>query len=182
MSQYPSDFEDTFSEPVHDTKPKRGWLGRNWLWFVPLIILLPVFCCCGGGGALLWWGLDKMKTLPPYVDSVAAAQQDAAVQQALGTPIEVPTVLGVPNGGEFNYEIDNTTQRFDAEIPLVGSTVSGTLHIEAESADGVTWIYTVREVVVDDGSGTVIDLMPANSALPAPSNEGDTTDLEAEPE
>ena len=164
MNRYDDDFADSLSEPAFGDKPQRSWFGRNWLWFVPVLILLPVFCCCGGGGALVWWGVSEMKNLPPYADSVTVAEQDAAVQQVLGTPITVPTVLGIPNGGEFDLSIDSSGQTFTANIPLNGTTASGTLRIEANSPDGVSWTYTIREVELADG--TVIDLNPRGQRHP----------------
>lgn len=164
MNRYEDDFADSLSQPAFGEEPKRSWFSRNWLWFVPTLILLPVFCCCGGGGALVWWGVSEMKNLVPYADSVTAAEQDPAVQQALGTPITVTTVMGIPAGGEFDLSFDSSGQTFTADIPLSGPTASGTLHIEANSADGVTWTYTIREVELADG--TVIDLIPQGNSPP----------------
>lgn len=162
--------EMDLSIPVQSREPEKSWFGRNWLWFVPVVILLPVMCCCGGGGMLAWWGLGQMQNLPPYVDSVAAAEQDPAVQQALGTPVSVPTVFGFPNGGTFNLKTDNAGTQFVAKLPLDGSAASGTLHVEANSLDNLNWTYTVREVVLNDASGTVIDLLPTGKGSPAKQN------------
>ena len=172
MSQYQDDFESRMYQPYEEEKPKRSWLGRNWFWFVPLIVLMPIFCCCGGGGLIVWWGIQEINGLPPYVDTITAAEQDPQVQQALGTPIEIDTIMGIPSGGQFDYNIDNNGEAFEAEIVLTGSASSGTLRIEASSPDGTNWTYTVREVELPDG--TIIDLIPAGSGSPT-----DTTEQEA---
>ena len=167
MSQYDNDFESNMYEPFDPQGPKRSWFGRNWFWLVPLLVLTPINCCCGGIGSMFWWVTSELKQMPPYIDSVAMAQQDAAVQQALGAPIEVPTILGFPNGGDFDFGMEATGQTFEATLVLNGSSASGTLRIEAQSSDGVNWTYTVRQVELADG--TVIDLIPAggSNALPA---------------
>ena len=90
MSQYANSHEPSHYDPYHDAPPQRSWLGRNWLWFVPTIILLPIFCCCGGGGLLVWWGVGEVLDTPAYKDSVALAAQDADVIAALGSPIKSP--------------------------------------------------------------------------------------------
>lgn len=177
MNRYDDQFADSLSQPAFGEEPKRSWFGRNWFWFVPTLILLPVFCCCGGGGALVWWGVGQMKNLVPYADSVTAAEQDAAVQQALGTPITVTTVMGIPAGGEFDLSIDSSGQTFTAEIPLSGPTGSGTLHIESNSVDGVNWTYTIREVELTDG--TVIDLIPAGSGGPNDADDSSDETIDA---
>ncbi|MEM6257753.1 MAG: cytochrome c oxidase assembly factor Coa1 family protein [Planctomycetota bacterium] len=178
MSRYDDDFEHGLSQPVYG-EPRPSWLKRNWLWFVPTLILLPFFCCCGGGGLFLWWGLSEMKRLPPYVDTVKAAEQDPQVRQALGTPIEVTTVLGIPSG-DMNYELNTGNEKFSAELTLQGSAASGTLRIEAESTNGITWTYRVREIELPDG--TVIDLIPSGNATPTekdPSNKVNDRDIDA---
>ncbi|MEM9345911.1 MAG: cytochrome c oxidase assembly factor Coa1 family protein [Planctomycetota bacterium] len=162
MSRYDTDFERGLSRPVYG-EPRPSWFKRNWPWFVPTMILLPVFCCCGGGGVFLWWGLNEMEQLTPYVDTIKAAEQDPQVQQALGTPLEVPTVFGLPNG-QMNYELNTGGEKFTADVKLEGPLASGTLRIEAKSTDGINWTYTVREIELP--GGTVIDLIPPASTAP----------------
>lgn len=180
MSQYQDDFESNMYEPFDPQGPKRSWFGRNWFWLVPLLVLMPLCCCCGGPLGLFWWGANQLKSTPPYVDSVAVAQQDPAVQMALGAPIEVPTILGLPNGSDFDFGIDPTGQTFEATLVLNGSSASGTLRIEAQSSDGVNWTYTVRQVALADG--TVIDLIPAGGNNAQPTGESGEPEAAEEPE
>ncbi|MGB0767621.1 MAG: cytochrome c oxidase assembly factor Coa1 family protein [Phycisphaeraceae bacterium] len=171
MSQYPSD-ADMMQNP---NEPKKGWFGRNWLWFVPTLILVPILCCCGGGGAMLWFGLGKVFELPPYKDSVALMEQDPDVQQALGTPITSPKGFGdliamMQDGGAFNMEQVNSTIDFDADIPVSGPNGTGRLIIVAQSTDGgVTWVYTTQRVDLPDG--TAIDFLNPGNAPPTPGEE-----------
>ncbi|MBX2850270.1 MAG: cytochrome c oxidase assembly factor 1 family protein [Phycisphaeraceae bacterium] len=179
MDDYQNDFANDLTTPAFGQEPRRSWFGRNWFWLVPVLILVPLCCCCGGPLGLFWWGASQLKSMPPYVDSVTAAEQDPAVQQALGTPIEVPTVLGFPNGGDFDFSFDATGQTFEATIVLNGSAASGTLRIEAQSPNGVTWTYTVRQVELADG--TVIDLIPAGQGGTPPTDDAPVDDS-ADPE
>lgn len=168
MNDYEDQFADGLSTPAYGEAPRPSWFKRNWLWFVPTIILLPIFCCCGGGGALIWFGMGKIFELPPYKDSVALMEQDATVQQALGTPITSPQGFGdfvsmMQNGGTFNMNQVNSQIDFDTDIPVSGPNGTGRLIVVASSTDGgVTWTYTTQEVHID-ATGDIIDLLPPGS-------------------
>ena len=157
MSQHPS--EVAMSRQAR--RPQKGWFGRNWIWFVPTIILLPVLCCCGGGGGLMWFGIKTLTELPPYKDSIAAVQADPDIQAELGSPIPTPGVFGMmSSGGDMNVNSAGSSMQFDASVPISGPNGSGTLYVEAESNDGgASWIYIVREFEIN-GTGDVIDLLP----------------------
>lgn len=164
MDDYQNDFANDLSTSGYGQKPKRGWFARNWLWFVPTVILLPLCCCCGGPIGLIWWGVGEVLDIAPYKDSIALAEQDTQVQNQLGTPIDAPEgfmdlVATLQQGGEFNFNQVGSMMQFDARIPLSGPKGSGTLYVEAESLDGVNWTYTVQQVELPDG--TIIDLIPA---------------------
>ncbi|MEO0475169.1 MAG: cytochrome c oxidase assembly factor Coa1 family protein, partial [Planctomycetota bacterium] len=156
---------DQLSAPAYgDPKPQKGWFGRNWFWFLPTVILLPLCCCCGGPIGLMWYGMGQVFELPPYKDSVTLAEQNTEVQNALGTPITAPSgfmefVTMMQSGGEFNVETSGGLMILDAKVPITGPSGTATLSIEAESSDGgLTWNYTLQEVELPDGS--VIDLLP----------------------
>lgn len=175
MTQYQDDSESRMYQPYEEEKPQRSWLGRNWLWFVPTLILLPIFCCCGGGGLLIYFGLGMAFDAPPYKDSIALAGQNAEVQNAIGTPIESPQgfielVAAMDEGGDINYEINNNQAVFTAVVPLIGPNGAATLKIDAQSTDGgTTWTYTTQEVELTDG--TVIDLITPSSRSPNEDSE-----------
>lgn len=165
MNDYQDNFADGLSAPAYgEAKPQKGWFGRNWFWFIPTIILLPVLCCCGGGVALVWFGLNTIKNETPYKDSVAAAQQHPDVQAALGTPIEVGGFMGIPtDGSEPDFQ---PGMYMIMNIPIVGPNGSATIYVDATSSDGVNWTYTTQEVELPDG--TIIDLMPGSGGTEQP--------------
>lgn len=173
MNEYQDSFADELSTPVYGEQPqqppRKSWFKRHWFWFVPTVVLLPIFCCCGGGGALVWFGVSQIFELQPYKDSVTLIEQDPDVQNALGTPIVTPSGFGdlvtmMSSGGQFNINQTNNQMVFDANIPISGPNGTGKLVLEAESIDGgVTWNYTIREVHIDQ-TGEVIDLLQSDSS------------------
>lgn len=163
MNPHTADTEKTQTP----AKPTKGWFGRNMLWFLPTVILLPILFCCGGGGGLTWFAMGKMMEQKPYVDTLALLQQDPRVTQDMGSPIESPDLLGLIRGnGTMNLNISNSNHRFDAIVPIEGPNSRGTLFIEAESRDGgATWTYLVREVEID-ATGRRINLIGTGSNGP----------------
>ena len=171
MNDYQDNFADGLTTPANGEAPRPSWFKRNWLWFIPTLILLPIFCCCGGGGALVWFTLGKVLDIAPYKDSVALIEQDSDVQNALGTPIVSPEgffdlVTMLQDGAQYNFTQVNSQMEFSAEIPVSGPNGTGKLFIEADSSDGVTWSYTVREVHIDS-TGEVINLLQGGIITPA---------------
>lgn len=160
MSQYPSAVDMNNGQPA---KPQKNWFGRNWLWFIPTIILLPVLCCCGGGGALMWLGLDMTLNMPPYQDTIVAAEQDPTFQQEIGTPATWPDgfeLMTAMESANIDFDADPMAYLY-ADVPVSGPNGTGRLIIDATTNDGgATWDYTSREVSID-ATGEVIDLIPA---------------------
>lgn len=165
MSQYPPPMGTPQYAPV---KPKKGWFGRNWFWFIPLVILLPILCCCGGGIFMVNYGIGQIMQSTAYTDTLTTMQQNSDVQRAIGTPIDTPEgfmdlVALEDQGGTINLQAVGSQQFFDARIPISGPKGSGVLIIEAESPDaGSTWTYKQRRIEVT-GTGEVIELMPGGS-------------------
>lgn len=160
-----SDYQQHPSE-WHQGQPpqEKGWFKRNWMWFVPLIILGPLFCCCGAPVLLTQYAFGKAFDTPAYKDTVAVAEKNAEVEKELGKPIKAPEgfmdmIEMLQTGGKFDLGFANGEQTFDAEIPIAGPNGTGKLIITATSTDdGQTWVYTKRHVKID-GSDKIIDLM-----------------------
>ncbi len=139
--------------------PQRGWFARNWLWFVPLVILLPILICAGCCTGMLLFGTGALKATEPYQAALAAVQNDPQVQEALGTPIEDATWIPV---GEFNMGDGHGDARFDFKV----KGPKGTAHVRTESRIiGDQWSM-VELIVTIDATGERI-------VLGLPDDEGD---------
>ena len=146
----PADWSPS-GEPIRASAPRRGWWGRNWFWVVPVGCLVPLVCCCGGPALIGVGVMAGIKASDPYKEAVARAQQSPAVQDALGTPIQVGLLV------QGNLKVENETGEADLTIPLSGPKGSGTLHVVGSKTAG-RWTYTAMAVDVP-GSGDHIDLL-----------------------
>jgi len=176
-----------YQSPHPMDKPQKGWFGRNWMWFLPTVILLPILFCCGGGWWLVSFGMNELMNTPPYVDTLAELESNDEVVNAIGTPITSPEGFSdlidlMENGGSFNIAQVNSQMEFDAKVPISGPNGRGTLIIAASSSDGgVTWDYSVREVQVD-ATGDVIDLLtPGATAPEEPDGDAEIPELPQTP-
>lgn len=125
-----------------------GWFGRNWLWFVPLI--LSPFCLCGVCVAgLTIFGLSQGEL---YMKSLETVQASPQVQEALGSPIEP-----VPFQAEISSNTTNGVTTGECTYTVKGSKGTASVHAVAEKS-GDTWTYKEHTVTIN-GSDTVIDLL-----------------------
>jgi hypothetical protein len=143
MSEMPA---ATATAPVQE----KGWMGRNWPWA----------CGCGCLGLLLA-GIalavvivvavfGVLRSSDVYVDSLARAQADPAVIEALGEPIEAAYFFA------GNVNVSGAGGTADMTIPISGPRGEGTLYIVANKFQG-EWQYTTQEVQIA-ASGERIDL------------------------
>lgn len=131
--------------------PRRGWFGRNWLWFVPTVLILPILLCGGCFGGLFYIGVQAIKGHPMYVQAVERVQNSDAVQEKLGEPIEVSTVL--PDG-EFKMDGSSSVAKFLFSVK--GPKGSANVIAEGQMVDGA-WHFD-KFTVTPDADGAVIDL------------------------
>lgn len=137
--------------------PRRGWFGRNWLWFVPTIILLPLLLCGGCVGGVIVFGLRAVKDTDVYKGALQRVQDSAEVQAAVGQPIEDSTAFP---SSEYKYEngVQTSTVRFSVQGP------KGTAEVEASAVlAGDKWHY--ERFIVTCSDGTSIDLSDEPVAL-----------------
>jgi len=127
-----------------------GWWGRNWKWAAPGGCLLVVMLAFGGCVAIAAGVFGLMKNNEVYAGALAQAQASAAVQEAIGTPVEA--------GWMVSGHIDQSGDRGDAEltIPVSGPRGAGTIFVEAENA-GAGWTYQVLTFV--PANGDPVDLL-----------------------
>ena len=116
-----------------------GWWSRNWIWCVPVLVVSAAVFIAGCLFLLVSLVFGAMKSSDPYKDSLAKAQANPKVREALGTPVK--------DGFFFTGNINVTNDSGNAllDIPLEGPAGKGTLHVEGSRSGGV-WTYPVREL------------------------------------
>jgi hypothetical protein len=118
---------------------ERGWLRRNWLWFVPMLLLVLVLL---GGGALYWGMFIRIYQLDIFQSAMQQIEADQAVQGALGQPI---TKAGWPPP---SARLEAGEQ--DIRWSIKGSKTDAKAHVAARFMQG-KWEIVQLEVLLTDG-------------------------------
>lgn len=84
---------------------RRGWWSRNWLWFVPTVLLAMVLLCCGCPAGIALWFLGHIFEVPPLQEAMQKIQSNEAVTQELGQPI-TPVYVPPPSFQGSDREIE----------------------------------------------------------------------------
>jgi hypothetical protein len=124
--------------PTPPAGPRRGWFARNWKWFIPLVVVLPILFCCGGATAIVGVVFGTIKSSDPYKHALAQAQANPQVVAAIGSPVEARFFVG----GSVNLNNDAGTANL--VIPVSGSKGSGTVLVAGTRSGGV-WTYQTLE-------------------------------------
>jgi hypothetical protein len=103
-----------------------NWINRNWIWFVPLLVLVAVLVV----GSFLAFVLTVLKSSDAYTGAVARAQASPAVIAALGSPVKD----GILFSG--NITENNSSGNADLAIPLSGPKGKAELYVSATRSDG----------------------------------------------
>ncbi|MEM9915006.1 MAG: cytochrome c oxidase assembly factor Coa1 family protein [Planctomycetota bacterium] len=140
---------------MHSTTPqaqptRRSWWSRNWKWFLPLVVIAPVFTCLGVVTLLVSLVFGLLKGSEPFEYSLATVQADPRVQAELGTPIESAFLVS----GSIN--LSGSSGDADLSYDVSGPNGSATVYVVATKSAGV-WQYS--DLVADvHATGTRIDL------------------------
>jgi hypothetical protein len=127
-------YEELFMQKQH----LKDWWRRNWKWLVPTGCLTMLVVVAGGIALVLWGILSLMKSSDVYQEAIRRAQSNAAVVQALGSPVED----GIFFSGEMNVSGGSGTA--DMAVPLSGPAGSGTLYINANKSWGKVELLATR--------------------------------------
>jgi hypothetical protein len=137
-------------------REKRGWFRRNWLWFVPTLLLGIVVV----GGAAGYWALFvRVYQLDVYKDAMKQIEADPKVKQALGDSIQ-PGKWPAPAA-----RLEASEQ--DLRWPLQGTKTRAKAHLNAKLMQG-KWELIQVDIVLEDGKHLNVALA-ADSANDAPS-------------
>lgn len=154
----PVTYNDSFSnessqqmnQEIYPTQTK-GWFGRNWKWLIPTGCLGMLLLAVGFFVAIFYMVMGLMTSSDVYQFAVAKAQENPAVQQAIGTPIEP----GILISGEIKLE--NASGIANLSIPIAGPKGKATIYVVAEKSAG-QWSYSTLVVEISE-TGERIDML-----------------------
>jgi len=132
-------------------QPQKTWWGRHWKWVVPVGCVVPVLFCSGLILLIFSAVFGMIKGSQPYTQSLTAAQANAQVQTALGTPIE-PALLVTGN-----IQLNNANGFADIQYQITGPKGSATVYVVGNKTAG-TWTYTTMAVEIQGANPQRIDL------------------------
>ncbi len=130
---------------------QRGWWSRNWLWFVPTLLIVLFICCCGGPALIGFNIASKALRSGPYETAMQKILADPTLKQELGEPIE--EVSWIPAG---RLEFENDRGEADLRFDLSGPKGQAKAHMQARCTNA-KWELTVLEVTL--ASGKTIQLL-----------------------
>jgi hypothetical protein len=147
------------------TKQKRrGWFRRNWLWFVPLDLLLAIVVA----GVVLYWAFyTRVYDLDLCQKAMLTISADPSMQQSLGDPIETiswPSRDTVPSARVEENEVDVIWN-------VEGSKARAKVHATSRKRQG-KWDIVVLEVTMPDGKKKSLGAAGSGDDLPPPFNPG----------
>jgi hypothetical protein len=149
---------------------QRGWWSRNWLWFVPTLLLGCVIVCCGclGGGVYLAYRSFPFEVFTMAMEKIDA---DEALRQELGQPI-APVMTRAMS---FRKE----TREADIRWEIEGPKGRAKAHVTARK-EGDRWDLIVLEVTLASGKKISIaqeggDVAPPFKGAPAETKPEDNS-------
>ena len=102
-------------------KRRRGWLRRNWLWFLPTLLLALIVL---GAGVGYWWFFVRVYRLDVVRAAMQTIQNDKELREKLGQPIGVvwwPSQSAAPNARIEETEKDVTLEHRGPQGPRQGA-------------------------------------------------------------
>ena len=134
--------------------PRPGWFRRNWLWFLPLLILVAIL---GGLGAVAA-PMVQLKSTEPYRMAFEQVRKSPEVTERLGEPVADPTWL--PTGSVYS-----DGSRGDATLGFSVAGPKGRAHVSAQGRRiAGQWGLTKLEVTFADGRRLALDSSAAGGS------------------
>jgi hypothetical protein len=129
---------------------QRGWWSRNWLWFVPTLLLTLIILCCGCPAGIIYWGfnkaLDEVYKLPVFQEAMKTIETDPQVKKEIGEPI---VIVRCPPPS-FRIEQGDGRGEADVRWEIDGSKGRAKAHLTARLT-GDKWETVILEVVLPSG-------------------------------
>lgn len=139
---------------------QRGWFKRNWLWFVPVLLLAIVVL---GGGFLYWSLFIRVYHLPVCQSAMRTIQADKSLQNSLGQPIQPvywPSREAAPSARIEESEID---VRWNIEGPKSHAKA----HVLAKLRQGQWEIIQLEVLLAGDKRVSLADAAGGADEAPA---------------
>ncbi len=146
------------SSPAPYTPQPKSWFSRNWKWFIPVVVLVPVLLLVLFIGGILSLVFGMVKSSEPYKHGVAVVISDPQAVRALGAPVKVGRLVS------GNINTSNDSGDADLSIPVSGSAHSGKLYVIAKKSAGV-WHYEKLQLWID-GQSSGLDLLHQTNVPP----------------
>lgn len=139
-------------------KPRKNWWGRNWLWVVPTGCLTAIVVVVAIPVLLVVLVFGFLKSNNAYTGSLAIVEADAAVQSALGMPIEAGWLVS----GSIN--VSGGSGDADLSYDVAGPQGRATVYVTAQRQAG-TWQYDSLRVHLHADDRELDLLAPAGPAV-----------------
>ena len=136
---------------MENVSERKGWLARNWKWFVPVVGLGTILVCAGCVALFVTVIFGSIKSSDVYQQALTRTQENTEAVEALGTPIDA----GFWVSGSI--EVSGPSGSADLAIPVSGPKSSGTLYVVAIKSAGL-WKFTTLQLALK-GSDDRIDLL-----------------------
>ncbi len=149
--------------------PQATWFSRNWKWFIPTVILVPILLIVFLGSIAVFAVFAMIKSSDPYHHALEVASQDPRVVQKLGAPI-VPAWYA---GGSINQS--GSSGYANLLIPVKGQLHSATVFVIARKSEG-TWNYQRLGIRIEGETASI------NLLRMTPPNQSPTPEEPAEDE
>jgi hypothetical protein len=155
---------DRFEPKSVRQEAKRGWWSRNWLWFVPTMLLAVILL---GGGAIYWALFARVHGLAVYQTAMQTIAADRELQQKLGQPIEA--VSWPPRSAAPSARIED--REIDVRWAVQGPKARGEAHLQAKLLAG-QWELVILEVdgkrvaLPDEGGAAPFDASKSQAKEP----------------
>lgn len=125
---------------------QRGWWSRNWLWFVPTLLLSTVVVCCGCLGGVFYFVVNAVYEQEMFKDAMAKIEANDVLQKELGQPI---TFVRWPPPA-FSMNQTNGSGEADIRWEIEGPKGHANAHVHARLT-GDRWETVILEVVLPNG-------------------------------
>jgi hypothetical protein len=137
------------------SQEKKGWLGRNWKWLLPVGCLGVLCMIAAFVAAVVLFVFGAIKSSDVYQEALNKAKSNAAVVRELGEPVEPGWLVS------GSIKVSNGSGSANLSIPVSGPRKSGTIYTFATRRQG-RWEFATLEVEVE-GESKRINLLTSSN-------------------